>query len=505
MKRLTTLLFFCILSLLPLVAQKGMRKGDFCFEDYPKVSFLWHENNPEEMSSAQFVLKEGGDEVNLKVRTMQTPLPKHKSIVVLWEDMYSGGELMFEFSRGVILDFIASKDEEDDVKIAVFNRHHGTDKVLKFLTDNFTSDAEQLKKAVREYRHSTETFREQPLLSDVFPAINESFDCFQQGNDTKEVRALIVITSGQPIEVAATNHVVSVQNNSLDRHIPIYVLQYSPRHGPSTKFESLAHDTYGMYYSCSSINLNVNIANGSNALQEFYKSMPVRYAGVDYELSYKTKCKRGKVNQEFTLSVCDVEHNDSFVSPSHTFASWVEEYLLWFIVIIVVFLALVTAAIVVPIKVKKKRRIERETHERRAEELRQQMISQENARREEAERQRKEQEEMKHNEIHFALQQLIRTKNNVPVIQYETCGQMSYFQMNDIVVTIGRENSDILLQDGTVSRKHATIRFTGDGFILEDHSTNGTLVNGTLLKNNAISITNGSKFEIGNVLLKFCF
>lgn len=504
-KSLCLFIFSAILPVTLLFAQNSMRKGDVNLQDYPNVSFVWHENNPDIFQEDQFLLKEGDEEVDLQLDYSIPDMPDRKSIVILWEDMNSIGNTMFNFSQKVLLDFISSKEENDDFLIATFNRHHRTDKVLNIITDGFTDDVTELISSISNYRHSSETFAEQPLLSDVFPAINESFDLFQNINTSNVVKTIVVITSGQPLESAATNHVVSIQKNSLDKHIPIYVLQYSPRHGPSTKFESLAHDTYGMYYSCGSLNLNANIKDGKSAMNNFYSEMSKRYAGVDYELIYETGCKRGKIKQEYVLTVQGVKYTDFFISPEHTLGSWIEAYTFWFIVIIIAFIALIVAAIVLPIKIKKKRRLEKEEQERKDEELRKQITEQEELRKQEIEQQRIEQENRRKQERMAVLQKLIAMKNSKPTIKYEIDYQIHCFEMDGTAVSIGRNDCDIILNEGTISRKHATISFDGNGFILEDHSTNGTTVNGVHVKKNIAPITNGTHIVIGSVTLIFNF
>ena len=59
-------------------------------------------------------------------------------------------------------------------------------------------------------------------------------------------------------------------------------------------------------------------------------------------------------------------------------------------------------------------------------------------------------------------------------------------------VVIGRdETSDIPLFTSNVSRKHATIEWTPDGLQVTDTSSNGTLVNGLLLKRAARVLPEG--------------
>lgn len=64
-------------------------------------------------------------------------------------------------------------------------------------------------------------------------------------------------------------------------------------------------------------------------------------------------------------------------------------------------------------------------------------------------------------------------------------------------ISIGRDSTcDIVINDERISRNHAEIALGGAGYMLTDHSTNGTYVNGVRVQNQTISINDGA-----NVLL----
>jgi pSer/pThr/pTyr-binding forkhead associated (FHA) protein len=67
---------------------------------------------------------------------------------------------------------------------------------------------------------------------------------------------------------------------------------------------------------------------------------------------------------------------------------------------------------------------------------------------------------------------------------------------------IGRlGQSDILIDDSSVSREHAMIERRDGRFVLEDlKSTNGTFVNGEFV--NVRVLTHGDKIRIGNTVLQ---
>lgn len=72
------------------------------------------------------------------------------------------------------------------------------------------------------------------------------------------------------------------------------------------------------------------------------------------------------------------------------------------------------------------------------------------------------------------------------------------------VYLIGRDETDIVLDDAKVSRKHAEIGLYGEGaFILRDlASTNGTFINGKRVSERA-TLSNWDLIRIGDVKLRF--
>ncbi|HEY4662296.1 MAG TPA: FHA domain-containing protein [Candidatus Humimicrobiaceae bacterium] len=79
------------------------------------------------------------------------------------------------------------------------------------------------------------------------------------------------------------------------------------------------------------------------------------------------------------------------------------------------------------------------------------------------------------------------------------------FLINKSKLTIGRNlESDIFLDDITVSRKHAVIKRSGNDFLIKDSvSLNGSYVNGELVDN--VILKNGDRIQIGKyIFLFFC-
>ena len=77
------------------------------------------------------------------------------------------------------------------------------------------------------------------------------------------------------------------------------------------------------------------------------------------------------------------------------------------------------------------------------------------------------------------------------------------FRVREGVNTVGRENSDILLLDGTVSRRHAEVKLEDGAITVTDlGSTNGTQVDGNrLAPNQPTAVVPGTVIRFGNATL----
>ena len=99
------------------------------------------------------------------------------------------------------------------------------------------------------------------------------------------------------------------------------------------------------------------------------------------------------------------------------------------------------------------------------------------------------------------LKKLPKDKILLVVIKGPSIGEK--FFINRQVLNIGRSSeSDILLDDITVSRHHAVIEKKDSAYIIKDlESLNGTYINGNIV--NEKELSNGDRIQIGKYVFLF--
>ncbi len=106
------------------------------------------------------------------------------------------------------------------------------------------------------------------------------------------------------------------------------------------------------------------------------------------------------------------------------------------------------------------------------------------------------------NEIKEQIKKIQKGSVGLIVLKGPIIGEKFYLKKS--ILKIGRSNdSDILLDDITVSRNHAIIRKINKHFEIEDlNSLNGTYINGDII-NNPVILKNLDRIQIGKYIFIF--
>lgn len=515
MKKLFILFASAVLAL-SMHAQGGEMRGVINTESFPQVSFLWHEYNYQPISASAFSLKEDGNTIACKIERIKDTINENayrRTVIILWEDMYCNRN-MYEFSKQALNGFLENANFRagvDKIYIAAFNRHGNSEPVLKPVTNGFLSSPPSLHNAINSYKRSTETYKELPKQSDVYPAVLEALDIFKKRSAEKdEVRGIFILTAGRPLESSATNSAVEVQKQAKAAHIPLYMFQYAVAYGPSTVLKDLGTDTYGKSEVFTSEYSDVNIDHATNSLSIAYKYLHQHYNGQDYLISYQSNKERGNIEVPLELRVNGDTYSLTLLTPKHTFITWCFKY--WYICAAVV-LVLIGFIIWISLYLSKQARLraaDAATIGKLNEEQvkTQKKIDEQNAKLEQYKAEKGQQiiisQQQKDNHLQ-EMQELMEKKNMFPRIQYlDKEGNPQVYEIHQIEITIGRGlKADIRLENNSVSREHARIRFVGNGFEIEDlNSTNGVVVGGKPVQKTA-PLNDHDMINLGTALLTF--
>jgi len=106
-------------------------------------------------------------------------------------------------------------------------------------------------------------------------------------------------------------------------------------------------------------------------------------------------------------------------------------------------------------------------------------------------------------EIFESLKEIPGGKSGLIVLKGPNVGEKIFF--NKAVFKIGRDaNSDIFLDDITISRKHAQVEKTDNNYkIIDLGSLNGVYVNGKLVEEKILE--NGDKIQIGKYVFYYFY
>lgn len=503
------LLLSCTLLAQP---QRGV-KGEYNMSNYPEVSFIWNSPNPIALEKSAFTLN---DESNNPIEFQLAVLPPKdtiykKSVLFLWEDMKSHSN-QSENTRKLLVDFFKKTafDKSTKFNVAVFNRKSDLEKsVLKILTPNFSNNKSELVSKIEGYEKSTRVFKENPKETDLYSAIEEGIEILKK-EPTDCLGVIVVVTAGLNMKASgASTEMATVLDDARRAGIPIYVVKYHQIAGDSPEVNSLAEKTFGQ-----KINLTDGMVDESVAeLQKIYKNLDKNCYGQDYKFTFTTDVPRDGKPHRLNLFVDKTPRLvPSYIAPGMTFGLWVKEHVVLFILLILLFVALIAVAvwfIMRTAKNLKKREAENKAQLQqeidKANQERVKLSDIVNMQKQKEEEKQWEEAQKAHEAEENRLLQLMHIKNLYPRLQCDVAGSSFTYTINQLVTRIGRnENNDVVLPHHTVSGFHAEIRFNGTSFEVFNRSQSyrqGIIVNGQFFQQ--CTLKNGDKIGLGEAVMMF--
>jgi pSer/pThr/pTyr-binding forkhead associated (FHA) protein len=513
-------LVICILSVFCLsgYAQQGTQKGEFNVKNFPEVSFVWNEYNPDTLTANRFTIKENTIELvapQVECLKIDSIPPKNKSILFLWEAQ-STREKQVNFTETLLYYFldknIANNDTTITFNVAIFNCKQGNESVFKSKSENFISNKDSLKNIISNEASNIKLdktlYRKNPDKSDLLSAIMEGLDLIKK-EPQSNTRAIVVITEGFSLTEVEMSLII---NSSLQNRIPVYVVYYPMPKGESNSLAQLSKATYGQFILSDGSDAD-NAKTTREALLNCFNELNRHHYGQDYKITFTSLLKRdGKTYPLTLISNGTTYPIISYKTADFSLFVWAKAHLIWFLIILIILMAAITLGTIFGIKFFKKKLAnirgqkqeeERKKASQRAEQ--EQLKRKLNETQEELKRQQKAAEQGKkqiqEQEQEERLSKLMRTKNLQPRLIVVNNGNLLNIQ--NVTTTIGREeDNDIVFDNETVSKHHAQIVFNGSCFEICDlQSSNGIIVNRQYVENTELK--NADIIQLGEIVMKF--
>ena len=489
---------------------QGVLKEGFNTDEFPSVSFVWHEDNPEKFSTSDFKsLTEAGLLCDFTVDHLPVKVDADMNsyVVFLWEDLSYHGANLFEFSKESLRGFIENckLGSNDKISVSVYGRREVSDNsYLNDLTGGFVSDGNAVLAAVDGYTRTTKRISNYPNRADIFPAVSEALEILHKAGDG--AKAVIVLTAGYPLDNSSASSDMNARLLAEKYHIPVHFLQYGRDHGYSAKLSSFAPLTYGTFGCYADMDQKINIDNAQADLLSIYKALPKASLGNDYKVTYKSNTRRGGEAVLLEFKVNGFDYKFQMVPPARSIAAFVKEHPIITGVVLFLLFGLLALVIVLYVRrrVKEQRKFDALSLENK--QNREAAMSAISEAKDSFDRRFDQADEDKRREEAAALAEELaeqfKKRSVYPRLVYQVDGETSSYVISEIETTIGRESAnDVVLNDSSVSRRHAKIIFNGCDFAVVDQgSMNGVAVNGVKITGPAV-IKDGDKLSLGGVLL----
>ena len=482
---------------------QGTLGGSFNVEEFPLVSFVWHENNPEKLDSTDFQsLYENGERKKISVREIPVKINEEdeRRVLILWEDLAYYGKNMYDFSRSALVGFLIEYELLKNEKIGIYSYSRRPLEAVSYLTpvtDGFNVKKDELLAAVARYERNMTSYRDFPNRADIFPAVSEAVEILQKQGEC--VKSVIVLTSGYPLDNSSASSDMSARLLSEKYHVPVYFLQYGRDHGYSAKLSDFAPLTYGSFTCFADIDQRKNVESAIKTLKDIFNNLSERYHGRDYCISFTSSAKRGGDACLLEFTINGYEYKEQFVPPTFSLGAFIKDNIVLSCFIIIVLVGLLVVGILWYLKRKTEEKEKFENLKAQNERIQADAVNAISSA--EARINKKMQEAQKEKE-EAELYDIMRRRNVYPRLMCSDDGVVRNYSISKVCTLIGRDTScDLVLEDKRVSRKHARIIFSGSSFELCDlGSTNGVFLNGNIVSSPVV-LKDGDRINIGGFII----
>lgn len=511
-----------VLCTLTLHSQ-GIING-FTIENFPEVSFDILSYNPDTLIQSDIQIFEDGKRIPVnKLDLIQDIVVERKKNILFLCDLNINNGFVVE----VLHDLFNRMDIKDSltfVNVATFYKEDGND-VYESIMDSFSSDLEKVRDKVVGWNLIP---RSVPTIS---WALDNAVDQLQFLSED-EAKAIILFMSG-PVSNDVAFETLSVCERAKKNRIQIYVVTIKGDENTKKLADKISHSTYGLtlfsegFFSVKD-KRNEEIMESKNpklytflfpeneVINSWIKSLSRRWNGILYQITFISQFDRIGKTKQISIDLGNDTINTAYDIPGFSLRAWIKTHFILFIVLLLASLLVLGLGLfflfrhlrnIAVEKIEKEEKMMEESSQLKKEQeiLRKRIDCAESEYRIKQEIEDLNNKKQKREEYLESVRTLMKNKK-IKARLLVTDMQGSYEFIVDVPeVTVGTaDNNSIVLNDVTVSRRHALIYYDGETFCIRDlGSTNGIVMNG--FKIGDMKLRTGDSVSLGNTVVKIYF
>jgi hypothetical protein len=499
MNKYSISILLCLLSVSLFGQQSTLKEGKVDLSEFPVIKLQVHDRNPSQLSEADFKILIDENEILPEVKPWGKSHLHGKTLLILVEVHYlKERRNQLDFFKNILQNSIHQLIGDDDrFALATFDwtRKENNNKVLRFETDTFNSNKEDLNKIIEQIKPGSNLGLKEKS-AEILLALNESIELLSKFSG--QGKTILLLSSEFSNIYNSSISVGDLAAAARLKDIAIYTLRNPVGMAEKYNLRQLATETFG-----TSETFQINEKDSASAyLKRLHDLIAERAAGNSYELSFSSGLEKDGSYNKLEIISKHGNLNIEFNAPKASIKEMFFQYLYYWIGFFGVILAGLTL-ILFYFRKQKKKRILRETE--LADQARMQKETLDDVKKI-ATNQEEELKKLKAlNDSELLKGYLLKKQKEM--LSYGPYPRLQNLQINlehiidHYEYKIGRESDNTLtLEDVSVSRHHATINFTEGNYFIEDQqSTNGTRLNGTLVGQSKMILSDQDKITIENL------
>ena len=489
-------------------------------DQYPLTEVKVFDRNPEPWKTGEIELMEDNTKVDsISIQKSSPEKRPYKKVFILFENSHFGSfEPQRTYQKAFLQDALSHFSDKDELYFSEFDWTLANGKVLN-PESIYKGDKEVIGQIVEEIKKPVSNSKTHES-TELNTALMEAMEYMNGIPVDSLYEKVVIIFSSEFSNIYNSIHTPeSIILSARQKNIPIYSVRY-PRMGPKYSLSKITAETFGEHFG---IDLSKDQKELVTQFGKIIEGMTARSAGNFYQLDYTTSKLPG--SKPVGLKIRKLDDPLTYESI-YTTPSYMDYLLISKVRIVIASLCLVFIFLLIFFFVnrnRKIRRLEKEESDKKFFEMKEESILRIGEQEKALEKLENERKSLKEKELVIQLEQANQLALSGSLSRFNQIARVPFLIGQDgtkyalsMENLIGRSQIDgcsILINDSTVSRKHALILFERSSldtdpeannsfYIIDLNSSNGSFVNERPVSRPVV-LKNSDLIRTGEVSLTF--